>query len=199
MANRDAENIVFPSSLPPLLPPRKDEVTLRQCERLLALEARLEAVLHGKDKPADPAQLSQLAQLCLVKKWYAAGARLYGEALAVDHKLANDLHAGHRYHAACAAALAATGKDSSAATFDRERPGLRQQALNWLRADLGAWAKATNRAGVRQTLARWQTDPNLAGLRDKEALAKLPEADRDAWRKFWADVADPQQKGGGKE
>jgi hypothetical protein len=40
-----------------------------------------------------------------------------------------------------------------------------------------------------QALQHWQKDSALAGLRDKDAVEKLPEAERDAWRKLWADVA----------
>jgi len=71
---------------------------------------------------------------------------------------------------------------------------LRQQALDWLRADLIAWtkvlesAKPEARATVRQTLQHWQKDPDLAGLRDQAALDKLPAAERDAWQRLWADV-----------
>jgi hypothetical protein len=37
-------------------------------------------------------------------------------------------------------------------------------------------------------LQHWQKDADLAGLRGKEALAKLPEAERAAWEQFWTDV-----------
>jgi hypothetical protein len=32
-------------------------------------------------------------------------------------------------------------------------------------------------------------DPDFAGVRGDKALAKLPEAERQAWQKAWADVA----------
>ena len=35
---------------------------------------------------------------------------------------------------------------------------------------------------------RWQRPPDLAGVRDKEGLATLPETEREAWRKPWTDV-----------
>ena len=40
----------------------------------------------------------------------------------------------------------------------------------------------------RRTLQHWERDPNLASLRDKDAVDKLPEAEREACRKLWADV-----------
>jgi hypothetical protein len=47
---------------------------------------------------------------------------------------------------------------------------------------------AGNGPWVRSTLRHWQVDPDLAGLRDKDALARLPEAERQACGKLWADV-----------
>ena len=32
------------------------------------------------------------------------------------------------------------------------------------------------------------SDPDLAGVRDKEALEKLPEAERKAWARLWVEV-----------
>jgi hypothetical protein len=116
----------------------------------------------------------------------AAAARPYGEALALRPPLT-----AHRYDAACAAALAGCGRGKDAAGLDdTARAGWRWQALEWLRADLAARDKlaATNRAAVRQQLQHWRKDTDLAGVRDKDALAKLPEAERATWQQFWADV-----------
>jgi len=38
-------------------------------------------------------------------------------------------------------------------------------------------------------MRHWQTDADLAGVRDKEALAKLPAEERQRWQQLWADVA----------
>ena len=78
---------------------------------------------------------------------------------------------------------------------DKERARLRQQALAWLRADLALWAKdveggkPADRGAAQRTLRHWQRDTDLAGVRDKEALAKLPEAERAEWEKLWTEVA----------
>jgi hypothetical protein len=42
---------------------------------------------------------------------------------------------------------------------------------------------------VRQALTHWRQDPALGALRDEEALAKLPEAERGECQQLWADVA----------
>ncbi len=43
-------------------------------------------------------------------------------------------------------------------------------------------------------LPGWQQPPDFAGVRDKEALAALPEAEQEAWRKVWADVEELLRK-----
>jgi hypothetical protein len=39
-------------------------------------------------------------------------------------------------------------------------------------------------------LQHWLKDNHFAGVGGAEALARLPEAERLAWRQLWADVAD---------
>src|SRR5262249_28504105 len=112
-----------------------------------------------------------------------------------DAGLADDLPAAHRYNAACSAALAAAGKGEDAAKLSgSERRALLRQALTWLRADLAAWSRLfaegeVGRSRLRRTLAHWQEDPDLAGLRDEAALDKLPAEERAACERLWADVA----------
>jgi hypothetical protein len=61
--------------------------------------------------------------------------------------------------------------------------------------DLAAWsklleaAKPTDRAQVQKALTRWRKDDNLAGLRDADALEKLPPAERQEWQDLWQEVA----------
>jgi hypothetical protein len=184
--------------LPPNHPLRK-RVTqqLQQCERWLQLDEKLPAILQDNVKPADAAERIALAHLCRqYKQLYAASARFYTQAFAEQPRLAQDLRAGHRYDAACAAALAARGQGEDADNLsDKERTDLRKQALAWLRADLAGWTTVLDKGPPRarpvaqQTLCGWQKDPDLARLRDKDALAKLPEAERKAWGQLWADVA----------
>jgi serine/threonine-protein kinase len=176
---------------------------LQECERLLRLEARLPGILRGENQPASARENLDLAQMCGRKKLHAAAARLWATALAADAKLAEDLHAGHRYHAACAAALAAAGQSEDVGKLDdKERTRLRQQAHDWLRADLALLGKqlasgqAADRAIVRQTLRRWQQDGDLAGLHDAAALAKLSADERAAFAQLWADVAALLQRAG---
>ena len=130
------------------------------------------------------------------RKHFVVATRLWAEALDADPVLADDFRAAHRYNAACAAALAAAGQGEDATKLDdKERVRLRKQALDWLRADLTLRTKQlesgslTDRAAAQQALRHWQKDPDLAGIRDQEALAKLPAEERATCAKLWADVA----------
>jgi serine/threonine protein kinase/Flp pilus assembly protein TadD len=143
------------------------------------------------------AERIEVAQMCSLKGLHRAAARFYEEALATDPKLADDLDAAHRYHAACAAALAFCGQGKDADKLDgKERARLRRQALDWLRADLEAWGRRldrgpdTDRPNIVKTMRRWLADTDFTGVRGPAALAKLPEAERPAWQKLWGDVAD---------
>ena len=132
---------------------------------------------------------------CYDTKRHAAAARFWAEALAADPKLGDDRQAGHRYNAACAAALAASGQGKDdPPPDDGAKAKLRSQALGLLRAELAAWAKFMDRGDpngrtqIVQTLQHWKADSDLAGIRDADALAKLPETERKEWQALWAEV-----------
>jgi hypothetical protein len=164
---------------------------------LLQLDLKLPAILKGERQPADAAEWLALADLCQrpFKRQYAAAARFYAGAFAADTKWATDLKAGHRYNAARYAARAAAGEGTDADRLSAaERSGLRLQALTWLQADLLSRRKqletgaAADRAAAQQALQHWQSDADLAGLRDAREVAKLTLEEQAACRKLWADV-----------
>jgi hypothetical protein len=185
---------------------------MQQCERLLALDQRRAAILAGQAQARDADELLQLAQLCgEYKRHHATAARFYAEALAATPPLTER----HRYAAACCAALAGTGRGEDAgALTDQARAKLRQQALDWLQADLsslrrlvttdlekqpvsplqklaghGSSARAVAILGVLNRLAGWQRAPDLAGVRDDKELARLSPEEQKTWRVLWAEVA----------
>jgi tetratricopeptide (TPR) repeat protein len=170
---------------------------LQQCERLSVLEKRLPAVLRGEVQPGGAVERMEYARLCRYKQLYRACVRFFADAAGAEPKLVADPAITNRYNAACGAALAGNGQGRDAASLDAtERAGLRRQALDWLRADLDLWGKQLHpskpeaSALVQRHLRRWQRDPDLAAVRDRQALAKLPAAERRAWTQLWADVAD---------
>jgi tetratricopeptide (TPR) repeat protein len=190
--------------LPPADPLRQPVARqLQQCEQSLGLEQKLAAVLRGKEKPANDGERLALAWFCQqsYEQRYAAAYRFYAEAFVRDAKLADDMPEQHRYNAACAAALAGCGQGKDAGQLDaKERARLREQAITWLRADLTHWAKQArsdkraDRALVQETLRHWQVDADLAGIRTREAIQRLPADERQVCAKLWADVAELLRK-----
>jgi serine/threonine-protein kinase len=183
---------LFPASDPH----RETARRLQQsCPRYAMLDARLPAILRGTEKPVNAAEQLDLAQLCVYKKQYAVAARFFRDAFAAEPKRAEAVPEATRYNAACAAALTGCGQDKGADKLDdKERAHWRRQALDWLRQDLAWWGKALNKGGAQTNaqaqmwLRHWQTDGDLAGVRAKDALARLPDEERRQWKKFWSDV-----------
>jgi serine/threonine-protein kinase len=159
----------------------------------------LQTFLKGDYQPRDNDERIALLGVCQFKGLYRTAARLCAGALSADPRLADDLPGGHRYRAACFAVLAAGQGKEAEKIEDKERVRLRRYALDWLRADLMAWAKTTDSVLVQKKLRQWQYDASLAGVRDEKALAKLPEVERQGWRQLWSDVADLLQKTGGQK
>jgi hypothetical protein len=86
---------------------------------------------------------------------------------------------------------------------DAARAELRRRALSWLRADLAVeamnLAKGTPEARRVQALGliNWTNDPDLAGVRDPEALTKLPSLEQKAWHDLWSEVGALLEKARG--
>jgi serine/threonine-protein kinase len=108
------------------------------------------------------------------------------------------------YAAARAAVRASAGSDLPETRIgEQERAGLRRQGLDWLRACLDLRTRLLKDDKVVSwgwMLSDWQTDPALAGVRDRAALTKLADAERKQWQHLWADVAatiaaDPMEQG----
>jgi serine/threonine protein kinase/tetratricopeptide (TPR) repeat protein len=177
--------------------------TLRRATQMLALDQQLSAIRQGSAKPktsADAVLLARFASLEF-KKEYGLAVHLFADAFDADAKLM----AAHRYDAACAACLAAAGQGKDLDKLDdKERAELRRKALGWLRDDLQAkrllLEKDADKAGphVIGQMRRWLADPDLTGVREPEALAKLPEAEQQAWQMLWRDVAETIKRAQGK-
>ncbi len=146
-------------------------------------------------EPANDAERLQCAEAAYERKLYALATRLWAAALANDPKLGDDPQAQHRYHAARAAALVAAGQGKDVPPLDdAAKAKLRGQALDWLKAELIARSKLLDsgplqdRPAIVQTLLDWQKDSDLAGIRDKTALARLPEEEQKRFAQLWVDV-----------
>ena len=174
-------------------------------ERLIPLAGRLPAVLKGADTPRIAVEGLDFSRLCQDRGWHAAAARLYAAALTLEPGPTRSSSATNRYWVACSAALAGCGKCQDDPPPDETaRAALRQQALDWLKAERAYWARQlesgtpqARRTTVRQ-LRYWQQDTNLAGVRDELALARLPERERTDWRDFWSDVETLRKEASGE-
>jgi tetratricopeptide (TPR) repeat protein len=169
---------------------------LELCDALLAIDADLPAILAGHKRPTEIATQHALAEWCWKhKRLPATAARLYTLVLARQPSLADNLEAGTRFHAACAAALLGCGVSENAGQLDAQRQAeWRQQALDWLLAEHDAWAQR-HRLGTPQdqthaatTVRSWLQSADLAGVRDEPALTKLPADERRDWQALWAKV-----------
>jgi tetratricopeptide (TPR) repeat protein len=163
-------------------------------ERLVELDDLLKGVLAGADRPVTAAETLELAEFAQrFKRFEVSASEFYREAFEKDAGLVADPRNARRYNAACAAALAVTGKGKDAPELsDDEIAAWRQQALEWLRADLAALKELAEKPEstplVVKMLAHWQKDPDLAGVRDVEVLRQLPEAERRNWEALWSEV-----------
>ena len=172
---------------------------IRQFQESIRLDPKASAPAH-----------THLGHALREKGQFDEAIRHYREAIQLDPKLGQarrDLYSC-LYAAACAAVRDSADQGSpQTQPGGQERVGLRRQALDWLRADLGLRTpllKACKLADLQAlsgwSLSGWQTDPALAGVRDGAALTKLPDAEREQWQRLWADVAarlgaDPLDQG----
>jgi serine/threonine protein kinase/Flp pilus assembly protein TadD len=169
---------------------------VRDGEILAALDDKLAAIQRGTAQPADAAERFTLAEFCVMHKRLPVRAALFcTEAFAAAPPLTAPKKAVHLYNAACAAALAGNGRGEDAAKLDdKERARWRRQALDWLRLALAVWTEraekgaAAERGTIFARMHHWQRDADLSGIREEVALTKFPDAERQTWRKFWADV-----------
>jgi tetratricopeptide (TPR) repeat protein len=172
-------------------------VLRREAEGLIL--PNLPAFRRGEYRPGSNdervALLAAKLASCEFEGLQAAAAGLYSDAFAADAKLAEDVLAATRYHAARAAALAGCGQGKDADQLnDKERALLRRRALDWLRQDL-TWCgerladgNADAKARIERGLRFWRDDPDLAGVHAKDALAMLPDKEREPWERLWSDV-----------
>jgi serine/threonine-protein kinase len=137
---------------------------VQQAERLVKLDGKLPAILSGKVKPADATEAVGFAQLCDGKKLHGASARFWSEAFQAQPRLAEDMRSQHRYNAACAAALAGSGKGEDDPPLDEAtRACWRKQAIDWLEADLAAWSKILESGPIEGRLHQPDAPPHEIG------------------------------------
>ena len=189
-------------------------VLRREAESMLLPD--LPAFLQGKYQPRDNDERLALLGICQSQGRNGLAAQLYVDAFAADPGLADALTADcfhralregdphnrievlkteARYLAARCAASAGCGRGEDGPKLnDVERNRWRNQARRWLRDDLTAWIKALDGGLesapdlVTRMLTLWQVDPDLAELREPDALIKLPAEERREWIAIWTQI-----------
>jgi tetratricopeptide (TPR) repeat protein len=106
--------------------------------------------------------------------------------------IGDERQTGSRFLFARAATLVGVGQGKEAPNLDdTAKAKLRRYALDGLKAELTLWTKqleAGPSENIVQTLNHWQKEPDLAGIREAAALAKLSADERTAFTQLWADV-----------
>jgi eukaryotic-like serine/threonine-protein kinase len=169
--------------------------SIKQCERLLALDARLPAILQGATQPASATEALEFARLCQYKGFYATAVRFFRQAFDQQRSITDGIRSNARHQAACCAALAGCGQGADVEELSAEaRQALREEARAWLRADLAYWTRimvdSKKAAGAKTTFMNWQRDADLACVRDEKDLGKLPTDEREKWRQLWAEITE---------
>ncbi len=164
-----------------------------------------EALAVLNDSKGDPEMQRRLwsrwtdeaRRLARVRKQHADAVRLYTDTFTTWPDAAEDRRTTHRYDAACYAVLASAAPNVA----ERERTLLRRQALEWLRADLGAWdrvavmGKPEDRKLVQRKMELWKKDADLVSVRG-DAIARLSEGERADWQQLWLDAEALAKKAG---
>jgi tetratricopeptide (TPR) repeat protein len=192
-----------------------NQVLRREAETLIL--PNLPGFLQGTYQPRDNDERMALLGICQAQGLHVAAARLYADAFKADPGLPDSLtaecfhraaqpneapfdlteifNAACRYRAARSAALAGCGlgKDGEKLS-EAERARWRKQARNWLRAALAMWSgkldhgSAFERSIAKGMLTNWQSEPDLTGIREPQALDDLAPDERKDCLALWQDV-----------
>ena len=172
-----------------------------ECDRMKALAPHFERLVSGEEKPSSNPDRLALARLCADRGRHAAAVRLWSEAFATEPALAEDTATWLRFSAASSALLVGLGeaKDEPPPDEGGRSKSLRL-ALDWLKADVAAYARRAAEGGPRERAAAydaldyWFYGPGVMRLYFPEDLARLPRPERDDSRALWDDVLAAQVK-----
>lgn len=174
---------------------------IKDCERLAALDQKSQSFLQGHADAKDANELVVVANhLADRKKQHSDAARLFAAAFQRKASLMDNVLEGYRYNAACCALLTAERDGKYAAKIDDvEKKKRRDQARQWLQADLDVYARALQApAGemeamqvvrAAEVLPHWHVDSDLNSIRADKELARIAADEQAAWKKLWTEAA----------
>ena len=148
---------------------------LGSLQQLIALSKRYPALRRGLDVPNDNHERLVLAQLACDRKHFPFATQLWarsaGQRPEARRRPPDPAPLARRPRRGAGRRGARQGRAGARRRGEGETP---QSALVWLKAELFAWDRTVNYSGpTRQqpidfpaALRRWQTDSDLAGIRD---------------------------------
>jgi tetratricopeptide (TPR) repeat protein len=160
---------------------------------------KLPELVEGRGVPEEPRDLVRLAHLCYQMSYPRAAARFVKRALAADPELASEVTFYPGSGTLCVTAAAYAGRAAAGLGLDvvevddDQRAELVRTAIAWLRPTLEtlralADGSAAEHTDLRNGLRAWLRAPDFHAFRDEEALERLPEAERELCRAFWAEI-----------
>jgi hypothetical protein len=152
----------------------------------------LPAFLASEYQRADNTERMAFLGACLVHDRNLASSQLYADIFAADAAFAQDPIHGHRFSAARAAALVGQGIGADVSLSTEKRAAWRQQARQWLLADLAVWqakppADYNAAQAATDMLRSWQAERDLAGLREP-FRAEFSAEERAECQALWKQV-----------
>jgi tetratricopeptide (TPR) repeat protein len=163
---------------------------VRDAERLVALEARLDEVRRGAGAPPGPKERVQLAmEVCHRKRLFAETASLLEAAFCEDPSLTSNRPTSNRSYGAASALAAGLAQGADAPADAGARSALRNRARAWFEEEI-TFLERRMESGIgrgstaRKALSRLSTEPALLRTLDPPTLSSLPPGEAEAWRAF---------------
>jgi eukaryotic-like serine/threonine-protein kinase len=143
----------------------------------------LQAFLNGSYVPQDNVERLSLIGACTARNLNALAAGLYAGVFAENPAFGQEMAATVRFHAACAAAKA------GGSAWQGQARQLLTDDLSF-KSGRTPQSDAFARSRLEHELGQWQTDPDLATVRELPALSQMAPPEKQAWTTFWQNVAD---------
>lgn len=169
------------------------------CKRLVALKN--DPTVYTEDyKNKNSRDLILSARMFAYLNKHYMSYRLYSAAFGADRSAGGQLEESNRYAAACAAVKAAADRTSGDHADESTRDRLLNQAIDWLEVDLNQTIKTfdsaapAKKAMLFRKMRHWLIDPDLAGVREAQAVETLTEVERSRLSNLWTRVEKIMRK-----
>ena len=161
--------------------------------RLAGLRDHADAIVSGAYDAPSARDALDAAEVARCADAHAVAGRYYRQAFESYLREFRWEGLRVRFRAARAAVLASATEAVDAET----RKSLHESARTWLQDELEEWRLRLSErispgrrypSALDPELWNWKFHVDLASVRDADALAELPDAEREAWEEFWREV-----------